>query len=306
MRRAAVRARAGHDPVADFLGYLSIECGLADNTRAAYASDLGAFEKYVRAATVAFPAGVTRRVVTEFLEDSNRRGHATRTLRRRIASLRAFFRYLVLEGELAENPAADVLLPKTWMQLPRSLSTAELGRLLEATGSGSATPLRDRAIAELLYSAGLRVSEALSLEEGDLHFGEGFLRCRGKGSKERLAPMGGPARAAIERYLREERPRLSRARGSARQLFLSVRGRRLGRETLSRIMKRWAAAAGLSSAVTPHTLRHTFATHLLAGGAGLREVQELLGHADIRTTEIYTHVDRTRLKSIHRRCHPRG
>ncbi|MGE3966500.1 MAG: tyrosine-type recombinase/integrase, partial [Planctomycetota bacterium] len=225
------------------------------------------------------------------------------TLRRRISSVRTFYRFLSSEGRVARNPAEDLVLPKTWARLPIVLSTKQVFALLEAPSPATTkTPLRDRAILELLYGCGLRVSELCDLELRDVRSVDGFLRCRGKGRKQRLVPIGAKAVAALGAYLERERPR------NPGQDFalLSIRGRRLGRELIFRLLRKYAGLAGLAGSVSPHTLRHSYATHLLEGGAGLREVQELLGHADIRTTEIYTHVDRHELKSLHRKYHPRG
>ena len=296
------------DPIPEFLDYLSIECGLAPNTVEAYRRDLEDFDRFLGRRRSWFTE-VDRDTVRRFLERSRKRGLAISTIRRRVSSLRTFFRFQVVEGRLPQNPAADLILPKKWTRLPDTLSIKEVGRLLDGAGrAGGATPHRDRAILELLYGAGLRVSELCGLGLRDLREDESFLRCRGKGSKERIVPFAGAARQSVLRYLRDERPELA-ARASAgppTRVFLSVRGRPLGRETVGRLIRRAAAAAGLRQRVSPHTLRHSFASHMLAGGADLRAVQELLGHADIATTQIYTHVDRARLKRTHARFHPRG
>ena len=242
--------------------------------------------------------------MVSFLERERSEDRAISTIRRRVSALRSFYRFLVFDGILPENPIRDLLLPKEWKRLPHTLTTDAVHDLAQVAAGPSRTPLRDGALVLLLYSAGLRVSEACGLRRRDLYFEERFLRCRGKGDKERLVPLGQPAIDAVDRYLREERPA---ARKEAEgYVFLSVNGRRLGRETVGRLIKRAARLSGAPPTTSPHTLRHSFATHLLAGGAGLREVQELLGHADIRTTEIYTHVDREKLKQIHRDIHPRG
>lgn len=287
-------------PLADFLAYLTVECGLADNTVEAYRRDLERFQRFSADRGLEFPSEIDRRAILQFLEVERDRATAVRSRRRRISALRTYFRFLVVEGRVEKNPVQGIELPRDWRRLPDTVSRASIEKLIEAAATG-ATPARNRAIVELLYSSGLRVGELCGLRPGDLRLAEGFLRCIGKGSKERLVPLGEPARRAIEEYLANERPA-----GREDELFLSVRGRRLTRETIARFLKRAALAAGLAESITPHTLRHSFATHLLEGGAGLREVQEMLGHADIRTTEIYTHVDHRRLKGTHQKFHPRG
>ncbi len=293
------------DPVSEFFDFLSVECGLSPNTVEAYQRDLRLFRDYLQPLSVPFPQGVRREHMVGFQEECRRRDHAEASIRRRLSSLRAFFRFQAAEGHLPENPTDHLLLPKGWKRLPKTLTLNQVDRLIEAAAeSGGRTPRRDRAILELLYSAGLRVSELCNLRRQDLRLGEGFLLCHGKGNKERLVPMGGPAVLALESYLDEERPQQSSSRES--RIFLSINGHPLGRETVGRLLQRHAVHAGIRQPISPHTLRHSFATHLLAGGASLREVQELLGHADIRTTQIYTHLERDHLKEIHRKYHPRG
>lgn len=285
-----------------FLAYLSVECGYSPHTLAAYQADLQGFSAFCRDHGVDFPGGVSREVMVDFLEARRVAGDSVATVRRRISALRTYFRYLATEGVVARNPTEDLRLPRNWHRLPRVLSPQEMVRLLQApVVSQRGTAVRDRAILELLYGAGLRVSELCQLTWRDLRPADGFLRCRGKGRKERLVPVGGPALQAIAR-LRQSAP----PGDESQPIFRSVRKRPLGRENVARLLLRYAREAGLPTDLSPHTLRHSYATHLLAGGAGLREVQELLGHADIRTTEIYTHVDRRELKDAHRRFHPRA
>ncbi len=300
--RESQGSEAAPSEIAEFEAYLSLECGLAENTIQAYRRDLVRFAQFADDRRVQFPACIDRRTVLAYLEAERNRGSAVRSRRRRLSSLRTFYRYLVVEGRVGGNPATGIELPRDWRRLPRVLRPAEVERLVAAAESIPArTGRRDRAIIELLYSSGLRVGELCGLRRSDLRLEEGFLRCLGKGSKERLVPMGAQAITAISCYLEAERPT-----GGGDRLFLSVRGHPLTRETIARFMRRAALAANLERGITPHTLRHSFATHLLEGGAGLREVQEMLGHADIRTTEIYTHVDRKKLKETHRKHHPRG
>lgn len=285
-----------------FLDYLVVECGLTRNTVVAYESDLRQFMEHCKRTHAQFPRGISRSNVRAYLEETSRAGHQVLTVRRRISSVRAFFRYLSLEGIVEHDPTEDLVMPKAWARLPQALSPADAQRLVRApNATNSRTPERDRAILELLYGTGLRVSELCNLELDSLRLDDEFLKCRGKGRKERLVPLGGEAARTLQAYL-DQRV----ATPEERTVFLSVRGRPLGRETVFRLLRKYATEAGLNPDISPHTLRHSYATHMLAGGAGLREVQELLGHADIRTTEIYTHVDRQELKKLHEKFHPRG
>lgn len=287
--------------IVDFLDYLTVEGGLSDHTRAAYRRDLGSLQEFLKSRQTDLTS-VDRRDLLDFVEGQPG-DLSVATVRRRISAIRSFYRFLSAESRIAGNPSEDLSLPKDWSRLPIVLSVKQVFALLEApTSAVSRTPCRDRAILELLYGCGLRVSELCDLRLHDVRSVDGFLRCRGKGRKQRLVPLGGAAAAALRRYLERERPN----HPSEEFALLSVRGRRLGREMIFRVLRKYAALAGIRENVSPHTLRHSYATHLLEGGAGLREVQELLGHADIRTTEIYTHVDRQELKSLHRQYHPRG
>ncbi|MFQ5653171.1 MAG: site-specific tyrosine recombinase XerD [Planctomycetota bacterium] len=291
--------------ILEYMDYLSIECGLARNTVDAYRRDLGLFRGFLESAGIDLLTKATQRTLLSFLQYCRGQRHSVTTMRRRLSSVRGLYRFLVMEGRMNRNPASNLPLPKDWKRLPRILAPHEIDRLIGTPlKEPGRFPLRDHAILELLYSCGLRVSEVCSLRSADLHGEEGFLRCVGKGGKERLVPLGERAAHAICRYRGEER---AASRGAEREiLFLSRSGRPLRREAVWHLIKRHAAVAGITTRITPHTLRHSFATHLLSGGAGLREVQDLLGHADIRTTEIYTHVDRKRLKEVHAKHHPRG
>ncbi|HIA28661.1 MAG TPA: site-specific tyrosine recombinase XerD [Planctomycetes bacterium] len=295
----------GNDPIRLFFDYLQVERHLAENTIDAYRRDLRGFLTHLEGAGIAFPMEVDRDAIHAFLAAGRQRGLSVRSQRRRLSSLRTLFRFMVVEGLIEENPTSLIELPRDARRLPRILSLEEIDRLVECAAETSASaPLRDRAIVELLYSAGLRVSELCGLRPGDLRLEDGFLRCRGKGSKERVVPIGERAATAIGAYLDDERAVVASSGGEG--VFLSLRGRPLRRRSVALILDRAGRAAGLAPGVSPHVLRHSFATHLLQGGAGLREVQELLGHADIRTTEIYTHVERSHLKEVHGRTHPRG
>lgn len=274
------------------------------NTQVAYRSDLVGFFDFCRGREIDFPGGFTKPLFLDYLTTRREAGDSTPTLRRRVSTLRTFYRFLIEDGRVENNPIRNAILPKAWEKIPKVLSRKEIEQLFAALPEDSATPLRDRATLEMLYSCGLRVSELCGLSLRDLHAEDFFLRCRGKGGKERLVPVSPAAIRALTRYREQERP-VARA-GCEDRILLSVRGLPLGRETIFRLVQRCARLAGLRAHISPHTLRHSYATHLLEGGAGLREVQELLGHSDIRTTEIYTHVDRKKLKEAHQRYHPRG
>lgn len=288
-----------------FLDHLALERGLSANTRAAYASDLRGFLRFLQARRVSAINAVTRAHLTDFLLDGREQGLRTPTLARRLAAIKVFFRYLQQEGLLAANLAETMDSPRLWKTLPDVLTVREVDRLLAQPDIRKPRGLRDRAMLEVLYGCGLRISELVRLRLDDVRFDEGYLRCLGKGRKERLVPFGESARGWLRRYLAEARPALARG-ADVPDLFLGARGRPLDRRWLWRCIRRWAALAGLEKNVHPHTLRHSFASHLLANEAPLRVIQEMLGHADIATTQIYTHVDGARLKSIHERFHPRA
>ncbi|MGE4619018.1 MAG: site-specific tyrosine recombinase XerD [Planctomycetota bacterium] len=292
------------DSVRQWLDYLRVERGLAENTLAAYRRDLQRLLKQLHQQKIDFPGGIRRRHLQEHLHQLLEEGIGARSRQRQISSIRSFFRFLVQEDQLEENPADLIESPREPRRLPHTLSLVDVEKLIQAAGDtkNSRFPLRDRAITELLYSTGLRVSELCDLCPSDIFLEEGFLRCRGKGSKERIVPAGDRALLAIREYREKERQMIPQGPD---RVFLSVRGQPMHRRSVAEILKQAATAAGLSQSVSPHMLRHSFATHLLEGGAGLREVQELLGHADIRTTEIYTHVDRRKLRESHSRYHPR-
>jgi integrase/recombinase XerD len=232
---------------------------------------------------------------------------APKSVVRHVASLKVFFRYLQLEGVLAENEAELLGSPKLWQRVPEVMSPPQVDQLLGAPRRSDGLWVRDRALLELLYATGCRVSELSNLAMRDLHLADRYCICRGKGDKQRIVPLGRRAVEAVERYLREERGKLAGRRSPTPEwVLLSARGDRLRRERIWELLKRYAARVGASPDVSPHSLRHSFATHLLAGGADLRQVQELLGHASIATTQIYTHVDHTRLKKVHQSFHPRA
>lgn len=288
-----------------FLDYLSLERGLSPHTRAAYGNDLHRLLLYLQRKGVSSINAVTRRHILDYLMWEKDQGLGANSLSRRLVAIRVFLRYLQQEGLLTSNVTDTMDSPRLWKLLPSTLSPQEVGVLLETPRLDRALGLRDRTLLETLYGTGLRVSEIAGLRVEDLHFDSGYLRCVGKGNKERVVPFGGAAAAYLKRYLEELRPRLLR-RGEAKAVFLSNRGAPLSRKTIWQMIRRYARQGGIAKRVSPHTLRHSFATHLLANDAPLRVIQEMLGHADISTTQVYTHVDASRLKSVHQQFHPRA
>lgn len=293
-----------HEWVDAFLNYLTVECGLAENTLQAYRRDLDGLARHLEARGQPNLAAVTADDIVVFMMAQKDRGLASNSIARALVAIKMFYRFLYREGFIGRDLTATLESPKLWRKLPSILTVSEVESLLHAP-SRRPIGIRDRAILETLYATGARVSEVAHLDLQSVNLEIGYLRCFGKGSKERIVPLGRAARDAIERYLSEARLRLL-VNPEARALFLSRSGRPLGREAIWRLVKKYAARAGIAKNISPHTLRHSFATHLLQGGADLRAVQEMLGHADISTTQLYTHVDRDRLKAIHRQFHPRG
>jgi integrase/recombinase XerD len=296
--------------VLDFLAYLEFERGLSRNTLEAYRSDLLQFGQHLRATGVdVLAAGHTD--LAGFLDalaagGDGRPAARPATLQRKAACLRSFYRHLRREGVITHDPTADLRAPRKSQKLPKVLSRGDVDRLLRAPKGTDPAVLRDRALLELMYACGLRASEAIGLEVGDVDLAAGVLRARGKGSKERLVPIGREAIAAVRTYVHRGRPMLTSSRPEERHLFVNRRGGGLTRQGLYKIVQRYARAVGLDEQMSPHTLRHTFATHLLAGGCDLRAVQEMLGHADIATTQIYTHLSAERLKDVYFQAHPRA
>jgi len=292
------------DLIARFIDYLSFECGLARNTLLAYRADLEKFAAYLHDSGRR-PEAVTTTVVLGFLVKLKDQQYSVATIARVLAAVRMFYRFLALEGLVEMNVTSSLDSPKLWRRLPDVLGPEEVDRLLDEPDTSTPLGLRDKAILEVLYATGVRASEVTSLDVGSVHFDYNYIRCMGKGSKERIVPVAQSVVALLRRYVVDCRPQLLGGKESP-ALFVSVRGRRLTRDMIWKIAKKYARLAGIRKKVYPHTLRHSFATHLLANGADLRSVQEMLGHASIATTQLYTHVDRERLKSVHRRFHPRG
>ncbi|MFH0965583.1 MAG: site-specific tyrosine recombinase XerD [Planctomycetota bacterium] len=296
---------ASNRSVHDFLAYLDVERGLSSNTLLAYRRDLAAFLRFLEGRRMGDLAKVSREDLISFLMALKGRGRSGTSVARALSSVRSFFRFLVLEGRLGRNPAEHVDTPHTWRNLPDAPALRAVETIIDAASGDSAIEQRDRAILETLYSLGARASEVVDLRAESVNLDYGFVRCMGKGSKERLIPLGGPCRDAIRRYLADSRRVLDRT-GRDDHLFLSRSGRKLTREMIWKIVRKYARRAGVWDKIGPHSLRHAFATHMLERGADLRTVQELLGHSSISTTQVYTHVDRARLRAVHKRYHPRA
>jgi integrase/recombinase XerD len=288
-----------------FLDYISLERGLSINTRKAYADDIGQFLGDLALKGVSSLNQVSRKQILDHLMAMKAKGMSTNSISRHLVSIKVFFRYLQQEGLLDRNVTDTMDSPKLWKILPDTLSEKEVDQLLAVPDMHTPLGMRDRAMLELLYATGLRVSELGNLQLTDLHLDEGYIRCIGKGRKERVIPVGEEPIRLLKGYLKEVRPRLCQD-PSEPHVFISRRAAALSRQRLWQIIKEYTRRAGIMKNVTPHTLRHSFASHLLQNGAPLRVIQEMLGHADIATTQIYTHVHPERLKSIHKKFHPRA
>jgi integrase/recombinase XerD len=289
-----------------FAEYLELELGSSARTREAYLRDVGLLASWaVERHQVKGAAALEAAHLREWVYSQKDQGRAATTIKRRISALRTWYRFLLAEGVVKADPSEKLESPRGWRRLPDVLTVPEVERLIDAVSLDDEMAFRDRALLELAYGAGLRVSEWCSLEVKDVMLDELVVRVFGKGGKERLVPIGRKAAGAVGMYLRELRPQLEQGKGQNR-LFLNSRGRPLQRMTAWLTLKKIVERSGLTKPVTPHTLRHSFATHLLEGGADLRAVQEMLGHADISTTQLYTHVDREHLRQVHRQYHPRG
>jgi integrase/recombinase XerD len=302
---SATSAHSAERWCTQFLEYARSECHLAANTLAAYERDLRRFRAWLGERSL---LSLTVQQLSEYVRWLHTQKLATASISRHLVALKVFFRYLQLEGAVPESAAELLGSPKLWQRVPEVMSATMVEELLRAPKPFDPYWRRDRALLELLYATGCRASEVSHLKVRDVHLKERYCRVYGKGNKERMVPLGEPAVAAIQFYLEHERPKLAAAAAASppEWLLLTRRGKRLRREAIWELMKRYALRAGASPDVSPHTLRHSFATHVLAGGADLRQVQEMLGHASIATTQIYTHVDQTRLKKIHQAFHPRA
>ena len=288
-----------------FSDFLALEQGASPRTSEAYRRDVERLALYALTKGARTPTDISSRVLRDFVYHLKDLGLAPASIRRNVSSVRTYFRFLLGDGHVVRDPSERLETPKRWRSLPDVLSVDEVGRLLAAPSLDDPLTFRDRALLELAYGAGLRVSEWITLAVRDVLFEEGLVRVFGKGSKERLVPIGRSAIGAVAIYLRELRPRLERGEGKG-ILLLNARGRPLTRMGAWKILRRYVEKAQITKHVSPHTLRHSFATHLLEGGADLRAVQEMLGHVDISTTQIYTHVDREYLRTVHKQYHPRG
>jgi integrase/recombinase XerD len=294
------------DDIQAFRHFIQSERGLAANTLLAYGRDLDRFAGWVAGEGLADYLYPTLRDLGHYLEFLKAEGLAPASMARHLVALKVFYRFLRLEERTTQGTVDLLASPSLWVRIPQVLSPEQVTKLLDAPQPADRYQLRDRAILETLYAAGCRASEVVGLTMLDLHLDPGFCKCQGKGGKQRIVPLGRPAINALRAYLDGLRPKLVAPSPDATRVFVSRGGRPLAREMLWVLVKKYVRRAGLHAKVSPHTLRHSFATHLLAGGADLRTVQELLGHSSIQTTQRYTHVDRDRLLEIHRRYHPRG
>jgi len=289
----------------DFMNYLSVERGLAKNTLLAYRRDLAKYIDYLVQKNIKTAPQVSREHVSNFMFDLKKRDMSATTICRNLAAVKMFHRFLVRENLSHEDPTTLVDTPKLWQRIPCVLTQAEIESMIAAASGKRPQQVRDQAILEIFYASGLRVSELADLKITSINDEVGFVRAVGKGSKERIIPLGKKAREALQRYLLKARPQLLKTQAND-VLFLSRLGKKISRQSLWAVVKFYARKAKIKKTIKPHTLRHTFATHLLEHGADLRSVQEMLGHADIATTQIYTHVDKERLKSVHKQFHPRS
>jgi len=294
------------DAIDEYLDHLSVERGLSQSTVASYRGDLAAYCRFLSKRKIDSPKEVRSRDVSDFTGHRLNDGVSPRSIARNLSCLRGFHGYLVTSGRVPVDPTLDVEGPKFQRKLPDVLAVHEIEAILTAVDTSTPLGMRDRAMLEIAYGAGLRVSELITLTLSSLFFDEGYLRCMGKGSKERVVPIGGAAIDWTTRYRRDVRPELAVRAPATDVVFLNARGRPLSRMGFWKILQKHVVRAGVRDRVKPHTLRHSFATHMLEGGADLRVVQEMLGHSDISTTQIYTSVDREYLKEIHRTFHPRG
>ncbi|MDD5644062.1 MAG: site-specific tyrosine recombinase XerD [bacterium] len=294
--------------VNEFINYLLVERSLALNSIEAYKNDLKRFIGFLDGKKISDFSSCPRDVIVDFLLSEKNRGSSTLSVSRALVSIKMLFRFLVMDRYLKEDVSEIIESPRIWRALPAVMSEKEVTKLLASPGKDTPNDLRDKAILELMYATGLRISEVVNLKISDINFEIGILRCKGKGNKERIDPIGQKALDAVKRYIEKSRPQiaLSSSNLPPPELFITRFGAKFTRQGLWKIIKSYAKKAGIKKNITPHTLRHSFATHLLANGADLRVVQEMLGHADISTTQNYVHVDRERLKSIHKKFHPRG
>jgi integrase/recombinase XerD len=291
--------------VNEFINYLAVERGLAQNTLESYGRDLHQFQIYLQNGNMEILKDSNRTTILSYLNSLQSKGRAVSTISRNLAAIKSFYQYLVRERYLEKDPAANLESPKLEKKLPKVLSITEVEELLKQPSGFLPAGLRDKAMLELLYATGIRVSELISLNISDVNLDMGYIKCYGKGAKERIVPLGSIAAKCVQDYVGKGRTKLVRTYEEP-ALFVNHHGNRLTRQGFWKIIKKYAQEADINKAITPHTLRHSFATHLLENGADLRSVQEMLGHADISTTQIYTHVTKNRLKEVYDKTHPRA
>lgn len=289
----------------EYSNYLAVEKGLAKNTLESYRRDLNKFILFMQKRKINDPEKIDRESLNIFIGELKKNGNATATISRCIASIRSFFNFMLQEGIIESNPALELESPRIEKKLPRVLTTEEVDQLLCQPKPGEHNGLRDRAMLELLYASGIRVSELVSLNITDFDPLVGYLRCRGKGMKERIVPIGSIAINYVNEYLDKSRTKLLKKNGEP-SLFVNHHGSRMTRQGFWKILKKYVRKSNINGDVTPHTLRHSFATHLLENGADLRSVQEMLGHADISTTQIYTQITRRKIREVYDKTHPRA
>ena len=289
----------------EFLNYLTVERGLAQNILEAYSRDLKKFRSFLEKEDIPSFDRVNHGHIDLFLYRQKKEKLSATSISRNLTALRIFYRYLTQQGHIRQNPVELVDSPKLWKTLPDVLSLDEVEKILSGPKGEDWHAQRDKACLELMYACGLRVSELIKLKLNEVDLEVGFIKCTGKGQKQRVVPLGRKAKQALKKYLSEARPQISK-KGPAPEIFLTRLGSGMTRQNFWKMVRHYVKQAGITKHVSPHTLRHSFATHLLERGADLRIIQELLGHADIATTQIYTHVDQSRLKRIHQKYHPRG
>lgn len=288
----------------EFLNYLSVERGLSKNTISSYRTDLIFFIQYFEKKNYGGIERIKRQDIMNYLLSLKDKGLSSNSISRALVAIKMFYKFLVQEHFVKEDVAGILDSPRLIRPLPNVMNTSEVDKILSVIDMRDWMGIRDKAALELMYATGMRVSELVELEVGGLNLDVGFIKCRGKGDKERIVPIGKKAKEAIERYMEKVRPQLLKKRQD-QHLFLSRLGKKVSRQSFWKMIKRLAKAARIKKDITPHTLRHSFATHLLERGADLRVVQEMLGHSDISTTQVYTHINKERLKSIHKQFHPR-
>ena len=290
--------------VESFLNYLIVECGLSENTIKGYKSDLRNFSNYLKNRGIKRFQDLRANMIVDYIEKEKQRGLSENSISRSLVTVKMFYKYMITEGKISRNPMSSISSPKLQKHLPEVLHYKAVEKMLQVPDCNEKLGIRDKAILELMYATGARVSEVATIKVSWVSLDYGFIRCQGKGSKQRIVPIGTEATNAVRKYLQDVRPLLSKGK-DGETLFLSRTGKKLRRENIWELVRKYAKCAGIKN-VSPHTLRHSFATHLLEGGADLRSVQEMLGHANISTTQIYTHVDRKYLKSVHQKFHPRA